>query len=77
MEDEIERNSTTLFTKKEDSINKWQLLYICTPHDKKTDDCIITHDVNVVNNLLKEKKIKIEVFKKDDMGYKNYKVINN
>jgi hypothetical protein len=38
MEDEIERNSTTLFTKKEDSINKWQLLYICTPHDKKMDD---------------------------------------
>jgi 5-methylthioribose kinase len=77
MEDEIERNSTTLFTKNENSINQCQLLYICTPYDKKTDDCIITHDVNLVNNLLKEKKFKIEVFKKDDMGYKTYKVINN
>ena len=78
MEDEFERNATTLFETVGNSKNYFELLYICTPRDNKKENCIITHDSNIINNLLLEKnKFKIEVFKKDMYGlYKSYKILN-
>ena len=61
MEDELERNNSTLFKNEKEETN---LLYLYIPYNEKIENCIITHDIN----LVKEKNGKIEIFKKDTHG---------
>jgi hypothetical protein len=72
MEDELERNITTLF-KINDKNDMNEILYIYIPQNEKIENYIITKNYEIVNNLVKEKNGRIEIFKKDELYlYKFY-----
>jgi hypothetical protein len=83
MEDELERNMTTLV--KINDINEVNdILYLYIPDNGKVDNgkvdngkienYIITQNYKIVNNLAKEKNGRIVIFNKDALGlYKFYK----
>jgi hypothetical protein len=77
MEDELERNSITLFKTNEelksnenDSI---EILYLYMPDNEKIENYIVTHNCELLTNLAKGKNGRIIFFKKDTLGlYKFY-----
>jgi hypothetical protein len=77
MEDELERNSITLFKINEGGQNEKnksiELLYVYIPYNEKVENYIITQNYEIVNNLAKEKNGRIVIFNKDAIGlYKFY-----
>jgi len=77
MEDELERNSITLFKINEGRQNEKnksiELLYVYIPYNEKVENYIITQNYEIVNNLAKEKNGRIVIFNKDAIGlYKFY-----
>jgi hypothetical protein len=77
MEDELERNSITLFKINEELKSKEnesiEILYLFVPDNEKIENYIITHNSELLTNLAKGKNGKIIFFKKDTLGlYKFY-----
>jgi hypothetical protein len=77
MEDELERNSITLFKINEELKSKEnesiEILYLYVPDNEKIENYIITHNCELLTNLAKGKNGKIIFFKKDTLGlYKFY-----
>lgn len=77
MEDELERNITTLFKINEGIQNEKNecidFLYVYIPDNEKIENYVITHNWELLNNLAKGKNGSIKIFKKDTFGlYKFY-----
>jgi len=76
MEDELERNSITLFKINEEfqiNENETQFLYVYMPDNEKIENYIITHNCELLSNLAKGKNGRIIFFKKNAQGlYKFY-----
>ena len=79
MEDELERNMTTLFEINEEfQSNRNEnecidFLYVYIPDNEKIENYVITHNCELLINLAKGKNGKIKFFKKDAQGlYKFY-----
>jgi len=77
MEDELERNSITLFKTyeelKSNENESIEILYLYMPDNEKIENYIITHNCELLTNLAKGKNGRIIFFKKDTLGlYKFY-----
>ena len=79
MEDELDRNMTTLFKINEEfQSNKNEnecidFLYVYIPDNEKIENYVITHNWELLNNLAKGKNGVIKIYKKDLQGlYKFY-----
>jgi hypothetical protein len=77
MEDELERNSITLFKTNEElksnENESIEILYVYIPDNEKIENYIITHNCDLLTHLAKEKNGRILFFKKDTLGlYKFY-----
>ena len=74
MEDGIEQYRSTLFDNKIVDNRKIKLqknyMYVCIPIEKADwEDYIITLDIEKALNILKLKKHKVEIFKKNSLDY--------
>jgi len=83
MEDELERNMTTLFEiNKESKKNNqpdfkmdFKMVYLCIPYNKDIVEYVITEDIETANMLASEKKeYKISVFTRNNNG--DYAIYN-
>jgi len=79
MEDELERNMTTLFeinkeSKKNNQMD-FKMVYLCIPYNKDIVEYVITEDIETANMLASEKKeYKILVFTRNNNG--DYAIYN-
>jgi Zn-finger domain-containing protein len=64
MEDGIERNISSLLNNEES--DKTQYLYVCIPNHDNPNDLKITFDKFKAINFLKEKKYRVEIYKKNE-----------
>jgi len=79
MEDELERNMTTLFEKNKESKKNnqmdFKMVYLCIPYNKDIVEYVITEDIETANMLASEKKeYKIRVFTRNNNG--DYAIYN-
>jgi Zn-finger domain-containing protein len=65
MEDGIERNLSSLINK-EDAHYEDKYLYVCLPTHDNPNDLKITFDRFKAINFLKEKKYRVEIYKKNE-----------
>ena len=65
MEDGIERSLSSLINKEVHNLDA-NYLYVCIPTHDNPNDLKITFDKNKALNFLKEKKYRIEIYKKNE-----------
>jgi len=71
MEDGIEQNRCTLFDNEKIDNKNSNYIYVCIPIEitSQLKDYMITLDEEKAMNILKGKKYRVEVFKKNHLGF--------